>query len=98
MALPEPPESPREVVLIDLPGDQLEAIEENGGARLNAWNTAASMHRQVAACVAAVYGLDFEEVRPEPLSTLAKYVSVSIAGEDGPKAKRSSRAAPSEPS
>lgn len=92
MALPEAPETPREVVLIDLPGDQLEDIEENGGASLAGWYAAKSTHRQVAAVVAAVYGLDFEEVRKESLATLAKYVSASIAGDDGPKAKRAPRA------
>jgi hypothetical protein len=93
MAVPEPPDKPREVILVDLPGDQLEAIEENGGASLAMWRTASSTHRQVAATVAAVFEADFEEVRKLPLSALAKYVTVSIAGDDAPKAKR----APSRP-
>ncbi len=77
MALPEAPDKPREVTLIDLPGPQLEAVEENGGASLANWRLATSMHRQVAAVVAAVYELDFEEVRQESLATLARYVTVS---------------------
>lgn len=91
MALPEPPDRPREVVLVDLPGEQLEAVEENGGASLANWRSAPSMHRQVSAVVAAVYDLDFDEVRKEPLSSLARYVTVSIAGDDAPKAKRARR-------
>lgn len=98
MALPEPPETPREVVLVDLPGPQLEAIEENGGASLANWRSAPSMHRQVSAVVAAVYDLDFEEVRQESLTTLAKYVTVSIAGDATPKAKRARSAPRSRPS
>lgn len=92
MALPEPPESPREVVLIDIPGDQLEAIEENGGASLANWRSASSTHRQVAAVVAAVYEADFDECQRLPLRTLARYVTVSVAGDEDPKAKREPRA------
>lgn len=92
MALPDPPEQPREVVLVDLPGPQLEDIEENGGASLANWSSAPSMHRQVAAVVAAVYEADFEECRQLSLSTLAKYVTVSVAGDAGPKARRVPRA------
>jgi hypothetical protein len=88
VSLPEPPEQPREVVLVDLPGDQLEAVEENGGASLANWRLARSIHRQVAAVVAAVYEADFEEVRKLSLTTLAKYVTVSIAGDDDPKPTR----------
>jgi beta-phosphoglucomutase-like phosphatase (HAD superfamily) len=70
----------------------MEAIEENGGASLANWRSATSTHRQVAAVVAAVYEDDFEDVRKLPLSQLARYVTVSIAGDDDPKAKPAPRA------
>lgn len=88
MAIPEPPDTPREVILVELPGDQLEAIEENGGASLARWATAASTHRQAAAAMAAVYDLDFEEVRLLSLVVIGRYVRVSLTGDDAPKARR----------
>lgn len=88
MAIPEPPEQPRPVVLIDLPGDQLEAIEENGGVSLANWRSAPSSHRQVAAVVAAVFDCDFDEARQASFRELSKYVTLSLAGDDDPKPKR----------
>lgn len=82
--MPEPPDQPLAVSLIDLPGDKMEAIEEDCGTALANWRMASSTHRQIAAVVAAVYDLDFEVVRKLSLRRLSAYVTIEMASDDDP--------------
>jgi hypothetical protein len=81
MALPEPPETPRLVSLVDLDGDVMAAIEEDGGASLATWSTAPSTQRQAAAVVAHVFGYDLEECRKSSIRVLSRYIDITLDAE-----------------